>query len=236
MKQCVVFATPTLAHQVSVDFLNAMLDVRLLLAQRGIPHAFRQVGGDCFVAKARNKLATQFVQEHPQATDLFFVDDDVGFPAEKVIEFLGRPEDVVAGVYPKKSDATDFPVTLLGSADGLIEHNGLIQAHAVPTGFLRIKRRVVEQLAGRSTKFKDRGANGEIEEFYNIFEAGRGPDGFWWGEDYTFCRKWSDLGGEIWVDPSIPFKHRGSKTWKAALSDHMDTFRANAITAVKEAA
>jgi hypothetical protein len=29
-------------------------------------------------------------------------------------------------------------------------------------------------------------------------------------EDYTFSRRWQDIGGEIWLDPSISLNHYGS--------------------------
>jgi hypothetical protein len=29
-------------------------------------------------------------------------------------------------------------------------------------------------------------------------------------EDYTFSRRWQDMGGEIWLDPSISLNHYGS--------------------------
>lgn len=232
----VVFATPSLDHKVSLDFLNSVLDVRLLLAQRSIPHAFLQIGGDCFVAKARNKLATWFLRNHPEATDLFFLDDDIGFPAQKVIDFLERDVDFLAGIYPKKTDRLDFPVTLASNGIGeLIERNGLIQAHAVSAGFLRMRRDVVERLAQSSTIFKD-SIGGSAEEFYNIFETGRGADGFFWGEDYTLCQKWASMGGEIWVDPDVAFKHRGQKSWTASLTDSLAGYREQAIASVKEAA
>ena len=28
-------------------------------------------------------------------------------------------------------------------------------------------------------------------------------------EDYTFCRRWQKLGGEIWLDPEIKLNHIG---------------------------
>ena len=29
-------------------------------------------------------------------------------------------------------------------------------------------------------------------------------------EDYTFCRRWQKLGGEIWLDPNINLNHYGT--------------------------
>ena len=91
----------------------------------------------------------------------------------------------------------------------------------MPTGFLRIKRHVLEKMAAASTKFKSL-EDGVWKDYYNIFEMGPGSDGQWYGEDDAFCRKWADMGGLIWVDPDIQFTHRGTKKWTAKLLDHLD--------------
>lgn len=233
----VIFATPSLDHRVTIDYLNGMLDVRWHLQQRGVEHAFLFLGGDCFIAKARNKLATDFLHRYPTATDLFFVDDDVGFPADKVIEFIDRPELVLAGVYPKKSEETDFPVILAAdkATGGLIEQNGLVAALGAPTGFMRIKRIVLERLAAACGTYKFPDKDGTCPEYHNIFETGVGEDGLFVGEDIAFCRRCTALGIDVWVDPSIPFTHRGQRSWRATMADHMDVFRSRAAEAMERA-
>jgi hypothetical protein len=37
-------------------------------------------------------------------------------------------------------------------------------------------------------------------------------------EDYTFCRLWQRLGGEIWMDPNTRLNHVGSYTFEGDLS------------------
>lgn len=236
----VIFATPSFDFRVSLEFLRSSIETEWALQGRGIAHGHIQIGGDCYLAKVRNKLVTEFLTDYPTATDFFFLDDDIGWPAAKIVEFLDRPEPVLAGIYPLKSEDLNFPVELTVDAESgaLIERDGLVQANAVPTGFLRIKRHVLETLAAQSTTFKESGVGGVVKEYWNIFEMGRADDGWWWGEDYCFCQKWRATGGEIWVDPSIAFTHRGNRAWKADLSHHLQAYRdrALALIAPKEAA
>jgi len=184
------------------------------LAQLGIPHGYKQVGGDQFIAKARNRLITEFLTEYPMATDLFFIDDDVGWPADAVIKFLNRPEDIVAGAYPKKTDKPEFPVELsMGEDGGLIEKDGLYQANLAPTGFMRIKRRVLEALVKDCPTYTEACIEGKAQR-WALFEAGANYDkGEWWGEDYVFCQKARNAGFSVWIDPDIEFTHRGNKRW-----------------------
>ena len=152
----VLFATPSLDHRVCMDFFCSSLETQRLLMAAGIGQGYIQIGGDCYLAKVRNKLVAQFLA-HADATDLFFLDDDIGWQPEKVIEFLSRPEEVVAGIYPKKSDDLDFPVELEADAETgqLIERDGMVRASAVPTGFLRIKRAAIERLVAANGVFRE---------------------------------------------------------------------------------
>jgi hypothetical protein len=222
----VVFATPSYSHLATLDYLSSALSVEQLITKMGIPHAWLLRGGDPYLAKVRNRLVTEFLRDFPDMENLFFLDDDVGFPAQKVIEFLLRPEDVVCGIYPKKSEKVDFPVHLScdRATGNLIEQNGMIGALAVGAGFLRIKRHVLEKMADEAMKYTE-SLDEPLEYFYNIFSMGMGDDGQWWGEDYVFCKKWTNMGGKIWVDPDIDFTHRGTRGWQGNLSKHLQTYR-----------
>lgn len=225
-RRFVVFATPTLSSNFAMEWVRSIILTVSALKDYRVDHAFMQRAGDCFISKARNKLVTDFLRDYPDGTDLFFLDDDIGWPAQKIIEFLVRPEAIVAGIYPKRSDDLDFPVSLCSDlATGeLIQRDGLYMASVVPTGFLRIKREVLEVMAAQSRMFVDIEADGTKQEFYNIFEDGVGADGWYWGEDYTFCKKWLSMGGELWVDPDVAFTHRGQKKWSDMLSAQLSVF------------
>lgn len=226
----VIFATPTLSHSFCVHYHRSIMETSWLLMANGITTGVMVRPGDCFVDKARNKLVTDFLREFPGTQNFFFLDDDIGWPAEKVLEFLRRPDDVVAGAYPKKAEFRDFPCSLALDRDAktLIESEGMFLAVLAPTGFMRIKRHVLEHLQNTSSVFEDITPDGDYASYSYIFETGRGNDGKFWGEDYTFCRKVADLGYRIWIDPDIMFKHQGIRTWEDRLSNHMGTFKKRA--------
>ena len=229
-----IFATPSLSHTVTLDYLRSWTNTVWQLKDAGIAHGRADRGGDCFVAKVRNKLVKEFLDG--PGTDLFFLDDDLGWPAHKVLEFLARPEPILAGVYPKKSDDMDWPVGLDADAEtgDLITDQGLYHANFAGAGFMRIKRHVLEAMAAKAPTFKDIEMGGAVGEFPTIFDDGPGADGWWTGEDVTFCRLARAMGFPIWIDPDIAFRHRGGKTWNGTLADHLDTFRAKAKMAVAQ--
>ncbi len=222
----VYFATPSLGHTVTLNYLQSWTNTVWMLKDLGIRHGCINRGGDCFVAKVRSKIVGDFLQT--DGTDLFFLDDDIGWPAEKVIEFINRPEPIIAGIYPKKSDDLDWPVSLdADAATGeLIESHNAVRANGfASTGFMRIKRSVLETLWAKAPPFKDIEPGGKIGEYRAIFQSGPDADGWWCGEDVNFCREAVAAGVNVWVDPNIEFSHRGGKVWKGTLADHLGVFR-----------
>lgn len=234
-QQVAIFCTPTLTHTVSLDYLRSWTNTIWLLKEAGIAHGRADRGGDCFIAKVRNKLVQEFLDG--PGTDLFFLDDDLGWPAPKVLEFLARPEMIIAGVYPKKMDETDWPVGLEVNADTgeLLTDQGLYRASFAPTGFMRIKREVLETMVEGCPRFKDPEMGGKIGDFPYLFQAGLDGDGWFCGEDVAFCRMARAAGFDIWVDPNIDFRHRGGKTWNGNMSSALATFAERATLAARQA-
>lgn len=234
----VVVATPSLSHSVSLHYLMSMLETVKHVEAYGARFEFVCRGGDAFVAKVRNKLVTQFLQDFPTINNFFFIDDDVGWQGQshKFIEFLMRPDDVVAGIYPKKSKELDFPVNITADLDRgeLMQSQGMYAAMMAPTGFMRIKRRVLEKLAETASQFTDAEKDNKFGIYYNIFETGRGPTGEWWGEDYVFCHKCTSAGFSIWVDPAIKFHHQGLNNWEGILAENLPILEKKAAKAGQE--
>jgi hypothetical protein len=228
----VVFAIPSLGGTPSFETTIAMMKVAGELAKHKINHAVIARLGDAYLAKVRSKLASDFLNQFPGVENFFFIDDDVGgFPPEKVVEFIRRPESLLLGIYPKKQDITDFPVILLSNTETgeLIERDGLVAAAWGPTGFMRIKRHVLEAVAAKSKRFRDMEPDGKEAWYWLMFDCGLGKDDWYWGEDFNFCRCWrEECSGEIWVDPNIPFTHRGTKKWENNLASNLDVYRMRA--------
>lgn len=94
--------------------------------------------------------------------------------------------------------------------------NGLIKLHDAGTGFMMIKREAILKLIEAYPDIKynnDVQMNGQDlkDNFYALFDTMIDPkDRRYLSEDYTFCRRWQEIGGDIWLDPSISLNHYGS--------------------------
>ena len=94
--------------------------------------------------------------------------------------------------------------------------NGLIKLHDAGTGFMMIKREAILKMIEKYPELKynndvQMGGVDLKDNFYALFDTMIDPiDRRYLSEDYTFCRRWQDMEGDIWLDPSISLNHYGS--------------------------
>jgi hypothetical protein len=53
---------------------------------------------------------------------------------------------------------------------------------------------------------------------FALFECMIGDDGTYLSEDFAFCKRWTDIGGEIWADFNSRLDHVGPMTFFGDLS------------------
>lgn len=192
-------------------FTWALFHTGAALASCGIGYELAIYAGHVHVDDSRNRLVAQFLNS--DCTDLLFLDADVAWQADDLIRLLSYDRDVVAGVYPKKQGEDAYPVKL-PPGEIWADADGLIEAEGVPTGFLRIRRAVIECLTADAVSYSAK--NDAPFPIPLIFER-QVHDGSRWGGDYVFCRKWRARGGRIYVDPAIRFAHAGEHEWTGSL-------------------
>ena len=99
--------------------------------------------------------------------------------------------------------------------------NNLIEIKHLATGFMMLQRKMVEcmQKAFPSTKYTD-DVNflkpHENEQAYALFDCAV-VDEKYLSEDWLFCQRWSNMGGQIYADISIDLMHTGLHDFKGSL-------------------
>lgn len=210
----VFIATPAYSGSVVVEYVGALMANCVDLASKGVVTEFKIFQGNCYIALARNELVTEFLKS--DATHLFFWDDDVGAPNDGISKLLSHDREVVAGIYPKKTEKVDYPVRLLAGAE---REGDLIECEGLPTGFMLIRRDVIERMieAYPERKFTDP-LNGNVH--HELF-ACENVSGTWWGEDYRFCQLARAIGVRVFADTSMDFRHVGRKVWRGRMEDDL---------------
>lgn len=170
--------------------------------------------GNCHVDDMRNAIVSEFLTS--DCDELVFIDEDVGFNASDLLKLVEYDRDVVGGVYPRKQFDVDFPVFVKPGTDLYADGDGLVEVHGLPTGFLKIKRGVLQKLWDREKK--RRWVGSDEREYRPVFERGY-YEGQRKSGDYAFCCKWREVGGMLFTDPKMRFSHTGKHSWHGSLGD-----------------
>jgi hypothetical protein len=151
----------------------------------------------CYIDYSRNILAARFMQS--PATDLVFIDSDVGFEPEELVRLCVADRPFCAGIYPKKTEPEEYPVAPEGP-EIWADKDGFIKCLWMPTGFMRINRAVFEEL--KVPTYAD--SAGEPVSAYFLCSV---RDGGYWGEDVEFCRLVREAGGEAVAFSDMTLRH-----------------------------
>jgi GT2 family glycosyltransferase len=146
-------------------------------------------------------------------TDFLFVDADVVINTDAVTRLLAlsSDKDIVAGSYPRRAKDTKFFLDFHLDEDGQLEfdENGLMRVESVSTGFMLIRRHVIEHMIEKHPEWKYEGdGDGETEHALFDFMI---LDGQYIGEDYAFCLRARTEGFKIYLDPMISLPHIGTE-------------------------
>jgi hypothetical protein len=209
-------AVPAYTGEISVQTAHSLIAAAAALTAAGVMVTTDFVAGCCYLDQVRNILAANFLAS--EATDLLFIDADVGFDADAALKLALTTRPVVAGVYPKKvpprkgtEAPEEYPVDFEND-QLMIDEDGLIEAAHVATGFLKINRGVFEKISRVVPEYlhKDSGRERMLKRFFRCDVR----DGVYWGEDFQFCQDWLALGGRIFITPEIDFQHVGPHVWR----------------------
>lgn len=238
----IFLATPCYGGLAHIHFMRSVLDLQAACATRGVGLAVELGGGDALITRARAAMADRFLKSG--ASHLLFVDADIGFRPEYVFRLLEADRDLVGGVYPIKSidwakvrqavvdgkrdlmaASVGYVVRFIPTPDNSVQvdDDGFGPVAYIGTGFMLIKRAVVEQVVAAHPELKARlgdTAGGPATEVAMIFETIIEPGaGEHLSEDYAFCHRWRDLGGEVFADFQTRLTHVGHAAYAGSLMD-----------------
>jgi hypothetical protein len=212
MKQHVFIAVTAGDGKVHAACAESILKNVEILRDSGIAVTTYFHAGDCYISRARD-LCCALMMKTPKYTDLLFIDSDLAFDDDAMLKILKHDADIIAGAYPYRTKViNNFPVSINADLDftpmGNPE-NGLISARTVPTGFMRIRRNVFLALKQKyGDKFLDRN---KLDHWFDAGMCFAPDDMTWYGEDTAFCKRWTAIGGQIWIEPRITFRHIGNE-------------------------
>jgi len=239
-----VVATPCFGGQVSTIYATSLFNLQQAVQKlSNVKLKVHLRDGDALITRARANLVTLFLDD-PAATHLLFVDADIGFTPEQVFRLIESGADMVAGSYPikqvdwdkvKRVVASGHPNLGSASLDYVLEVDnpdqvkvvgGFARVRYAGTGFLMIRRHVLERMCAHPLyaplKFlreHSRDALAGSPNRYALFECMIDPaTGTYLSEDFAFCKRWTDIGGEIWADLQSRLDHVGPSVFRGDIA------------------
>jgi hypothetical protein len=236
-----VVATPCFGGQISVLYATSLFKLqKALRTYRGVNLKVLFKDGDALITRARASLVSQFLDD-PGATHLLFIDADIGFEPDQVLRLVQCGAPMCAAVYPvkridwdkvKRTIETARPnpaaaalkyVFEVDNPDAVISKAGFVRVRYAGTGFLMIRREALEAMCARYPQLQYRrdhsvDAATASDHRFALFENMIAEDGTYLSEDFAFCKRWTDIGGEIWADLDSKLSHVGPMTFCGDLS------------------
>lgn len=164
------------------------------------PHIEFYFDENSLVYDSRNAMIEQAILD--DFDYILFVDSDVIFPADAVLQLLADKKDIVTGVYYERK-GKHRPVLFKNvkprngneppSADFVDKVEPLMEVDACGMGFCLIKLDSIKPV---------------IAKYLSPFEPYIGL-----GEDISFCYKCKQEGLRIWADSRFELKHIGIKEY-----------------------
>jgi hypothetical protein len=230
-----VIATPCFGGQISAVYALSLLKLQThLRSYRDCNLKVLMKDGDALITRARASLLSQFLDD-PSATHLLFIDADIGFEAEQVLRLINCGAEMCAAVYPiKRIDWQRMKAALSGERpnpaaslhyafevedpNAVVANGDFIKVRYAGTGFLMIRRAALERMCAHYPQLRYRrdhsvDAATDSNNRFALFECAIAEDGTYLSEDFAFCKRWTDMGGEIWADLNSRLHHIGPMTF-----------------------
>lgn len=209
------FCTPCYGGNILEPCFGSYMRFALIAMKYGINFSVDTMVNESLITRGRNNLVAKFLANE-KATHLMWIDADIKWDPESVLRMALYGAGVVCGLYPMKGIPIRY---VLNSLPGGRRIGPLMEVSTSGTGFMLIKREVIEKLiqALPETKYKDSLNLGPQYEphMYALFDTLVDENGHYLSEDWTFCKRVREkLNMPIWVDTDVKLDHCGTYTFQ----------------------
>ena len=243
----VFISTPCYDAMMTMQYTTSLLNLVNLLGSRNIEFAIDFTGNESLIPRARNHSLGKFMDSG--FTHLLFIDSDIEFPPEAVLDLLSFNKDVVCCAYSKKdynwnkfmhsmstephskesldSRGLDFAYNAELDKDGnVIREDDFIKVKHSSTGFMMIKRQIVNKLWSKHKELMIKTNNLENKDklICGLFCC-MIKDKTYLSEDYSFCQRVLEAKGEVWLNVNHNLNHIGKHVFRSDIKNRTKLVR-----------
>ena len=152
------------------------------------------------------------------------IDEDKLWHKLKHTDLIKTKNDIVKAGYT-------FPIKL-DTKKEIISDHGVIEVTHAPTGCMLIKREVIEKMIKHHPKLEIyqpsiiNGKESKKENFYNLFDTLHDVETKrYFGEDFGFCQRWTDMGGKVHIYALDYITHVGEHQYSGRFYDQLEALK-----------
>jgi hypothetical protein len=222
-----IFLATPVHSECSIHYTQSLLEFQKACFQKNILVSFSLMKSS-LVTQGRNLCVANFLTSGDY-THFLFIDSDIDFEPKTIFTMLEKDKDVIACPYPLKTvawnkiykrmkdgqvtdvedmskDGNMFPVKIGDITKDIEVREGVMEVSHAPTGCMLIKAEVFQKMIKEYPDLKINqktilnGKEVDHEHMYNFFDTLHDKESKkWYGEDFAFCKRWTDIGGKCHI-------------------------------------
>jgi len=203
----VVFCTPSLSGP-TAPYIKALEDSIPLIKAAGWEEGYAEIVACPYISAARATMLRAALDA--KADVIVFIDYDVSWRPEDLLKLIETEGDVVAGTYRCKTEEGPTAEFYMGTWETnpdftpvVRASDGAISAKIIPAGFLKVTKEAVDSFM---VAYPELCYGPMYHQSVDLFNHGV-HERIWWGEDYSFARRWKEKCGDIWLVPDLSIDH-----------------------------
>src|SRR5210317_2528151 len=244
-----IFVAIPCHSEISIHTCQSLLVLKQECMQKGMLVSFSLMKSS-LVQQGRNLLVSEFINDSMKYDYLLFIDFDIDFQASTIFKMIEKDKDLIACPYPMKTfdwnkswrrlndekidqaehlqkSGFTFPIKV-NNKNEITVTNGVMELSHAPIGCMLIKRSVIEKMIKHYPELKINQptiVNGKEvfkPNFYNLFDCLHDPKTKeFYGEDFGFCKRWTDMGGKVHAYVLDYITHVGEYQYSGRLWDEL---------------
>ena len=242
----ILIATPAYGEMFYTPYVRSIVRLQRQLMRNKWDTLFASIAY-ADIVESRSFLLTHWYDK-TDATHLLFIDADMGYEPQLIVDMVQLRKPVVGVIYPKRqidlnrlaelaakgentgraiARSHDFLFRPLKRAGKPQIFNGFMEVEACGTGIMLIERDGLKTMLEKLPELSDTGAKKKSPLAKNLDRLIRAfdivtVDGDRLSEDYSFCHRWrQNCGGEIWANISHQVTHLGLQRFVGRYADAM---------------
>lgn len=201
--------------EVDYAFHRSFDNTKRYLFAAGIDNTTYESMGGSHIGKARERVLWSAYYGSPEATHFLWIDADMGWEPQAVSRLIGSGHEFCAAVGAKKTDQFSLCYNPLPGAPVRHPVTGFLGARHCGFAFVLLQRSVIDKMiaAYPQLRYNTGDKPPEWALFMDMIQDDDGWERERLSEDLSFCHRWRQIGGEIWIDPDTALIHAGRKEY-----------------------